>query len=197
VLARAFRDNPLNRAVIGGHAERRLRCNQLGMEVHLPVAHRFGEMSGAWREGRLVGVLAAVPSFAWPLPAAALGTRLRLAFRQGFGVASRWAEVSRALTAQHPLGGHAYLATLGVAPEAQGQGTGRALLAAWLAEVDAANSWAWLETDREECVPLYRAAGFEIQGQTELHGVPVSLMERRPAGDAGGATAGESAKLFA
>lgn len=167
------------------------------MAVHLPVAHRFGEMSGAWREGQLVGVLASVPAFGWPLPAPAWGARLRLAFRQGFRVASRWAEVSRALTAHHPLAGHAYLATLGVAPEAQGQGVGRALLAAWLSEVDAARSWAWLETDREECLPFYRAAGFETWGEMALHGVPVSLMERRPAFDQGGATSEESAKLFA
>ncbi len=167
------------------------------MAVHLPVAHRYGEMSGAWWEGQLVGVLASVPSFGWPLPAPAWGARLRLAFRQGFRVASRWAEVSRALTANHPLGGHAYLSTLGVAPEAQGQGIGRALLAAWLQEVDSNGSWAWLETDREECLPLYRVAGFEIQGEMELHGVPIALMERRPASDEGGATAEESAKLFA
>ncbi|MCP3983227.1 MAG: GNAT family N-acetyltransferase [bacterium] len=185
MLARAFRDNPLNRAVIGERPERRLRCNQLGMAVHLPVAHRHGEVRAAWRERRLVGVLVSVPSFGWPLPAPAFGARLRVAFRQGLGVASRWAEVSDALTAHHPLGAHAYLATLGVSPAAQGQGIGRALLAAWLGEVDAANQWAWLETDREQCLPLYESAGFQIQGEMGLHGVPVYLMERKPAAEAG------------
>lgn len=197
VLAHAFRDNPLNRAVVGGRAERRLRSNQLGMEVHLPLAHRYGEMRGAWRDGQLAGVLVSVPSFRWPLPAPAWRARLLLAFRQGLRVASRWAEVSEALAAQHPLGAHVYLATLGVAPAYQGQGVGRALLAAWLAEVDVADGWAWLETDREECLPLYQGVGFEIRGEMEILGVPVHPMERRPRTAHGGAVAGKSAKLFA
>lgn len=197
VLAHAFRDNPLNRAVIGERAERRLRCNRLGMEIHLPLAHRYGEIRGAWREGCLTGVLVSVPSFGWPLPAPAWRARLGLAFRQGLRVASRWAKVSDALTAHHPLGAHAYLATLGVAPACQGQGVGRALLAAWLAEVDAAGGWAWLETDRKECLSLYRGVGFEVRDELEIHGVPVHLMERTPSAEPGRAVAGESAKLFA
>ena len=36
VLGRAFRDNPMNRAVIGGDAERREACNRAGVEAYLP-----------------------------------------------------------------------------------------------------------------------------------------------------------------
>ncbi|MAE93594.1 MAG: hypothetical protein CL910_02940 [Deltaproteobacteria bacterium] len=168
----------MNRAVIGEPAERRLRCNRLGMRFHLPLALRHGTVSGAWHGPELVGVRVSLPAGSWPLPLAPWPARLRLALQQGFGPAGRWAEVARVLESCHPLGGHAYLSTLGVLPAAQRGGVGRALLWDWLDEVDRDGAWAWLETDRAECLPLYRSGGFEVRDEIEVLGVPVSLMER-------------------
>ena len=41
LLARAFRDNPINRAVIGGDDGRRLRVNSYGMRTSLLASRRF------------------------------------------------------------------------------------------------------------------------------------------------------------
>ena len=38
MLARAFRDNPLNRAVVGGSERRRVRSNRAGVAAYLPTA---------------------------------------------------------------------------------------------------------------------------------------------------------------
>ncbi len=182
MLAHAFRDNPLNRAVIGEPAARRLRCNRLGMQLQLGQYLAHGEVVGAWRGPELVGVRMTVPPHHWPLPFSPFSARLRHALRVGFRVSGRWSQVGEVLEAHHPIGGHAYLAILGVRPHAQGQGVGRALLSAWLEEVDAAEAWAWLETDREACLPFYRAGGFELRESLEILGTPVHLMER-PARD--------------
>lgn len=112
-----------------------------------------------------------------------------MALRQGFRVSGRWAEVGERLEAEHPLGGHAYLAMLGVHPEAQRGGVGRTLLMDWLREVDEAGAWAWLETDRETCLPFYGSGGFEVKKRLELLGTPVHLMER-PASGPRSATSG-------
>lgn len=171
--------------MIGGSEKRRLRCNRLGMRFHLPLALRYGRLSGAWRGAELIGVRISLPPHGWPIPLAPWPARLRLALRQGFGVAGRWAEVAQLLESRHPQGGHAYLSTLGVLPAAQRAGVGRALLGDWLDEVDRDGAWAWLETDREACLPFYRSGGFELREQTVVLGVPVSLMERpAPAAEA-------------
>jgi hypothetical protein len=63
LLARAFRDNPLNVAVIGGgDPARRLRVNAHGLRSLLPTAHAHGCVrdaapSGGWR--RSIGVAGA------------------------------------------------------------------------------------------------------------------------------------------
>jgi hypothetical protein len=61
LLARAFRDNPLNVAVIGGTAERRLRVNLHGMRALLPTAARWARVAAADRSGRMLGALIATP----------------------------------------------------------------------------------------------------------------------------------------
>ena len=78
VLARAFRDNPLDRAVIGPDEGRRLRALVAGIEVHLPIAARWGWVVGAHDAEGLAGVLVAEPPFARPLPLAPLLDRLRI-----------------------------------------------------------------------------------------------------------------------
>jgi len=178
LLARAFRDNPLNRAVIGEPAGRRLRCNQVAMRVHLPLAAASGSVRVARRERRLAGVLIAAPPGTWPFPRPGLGGGLRLVLGQGPRVVRRWSEVSQALQAQRWIGPHWYLASLAVEPELWGRGIGSALLRAWLEEVDAESARAYLETDSPENVGFYRRAGFVVERELRILGVPIHLMER-------------------
>jgi ribosomal protein S18 acetylase RimI-like enzyme len=180
ILARAFRDNPLNRAVIGDSPEERLRSNDIGMRVHLPVARAHGRVLLARAEGRPAAVLVGVPPFGWPLPLPPFRQRLRLVFGQGWEVARRWAEVAAALQEHHWIGPHWYLATLGVEPALWGRGLGSRLLREWLRTVDADRSRAFLETDSHENVRFYERAGFRQLREVSVLGVPVYLMERAP-----------------
>jgi len=180
VLARAFRDNPLNVAVIRGGPERRLRSNLHGMRALLPAARTHGE-AWALREGsRLCAALVAVPPLMHPLPPAPLALRLRALFGQGMGAALRWARVFEALDALHPEEPHWYLGTFGVDPPLQRRGHGSVLLSAWLAGPDAEAGAVYLETDRIENVPFYERAGFGVLRETAVLGVPVWCMRREP-----------------
>jgi ribosomal protein S18 acetylase RimI-like enzyme len=182
VLARAFRDNPLNVAVIGAQdAERRLRVNAVGLRSLLPVAQAHGRVRVLRDESGVAAVLIAAPPAAYPLPPPPFVSRLRLAFGQGLRVSRRWAEVFAALAPLHPAEPHWYLGTLGVDPSRQARGLGRALLSDWLGDVDRGESCAWLETDRAENVAFYERAGFAVAGETRIFAVRVWLM-RRPAG---------------
>jgi ribosomal protein S18 acetylase RimI-like enzyme len=188
LLARAFRDNPLNVAVIGSvDPALRLRVNAHGLRALLPTAQAHGRVRVRRIGGELAAVLIAAPPDAFPLPAASFAQRLRSSFGQGLRVARRWAAVFEALAPLHPPEPHWYLSTLGVDPREQRRGLGRALLAAWLADVDRDASCAYLETDRPENVAFYERAGFVVLGETRIFSVPVWRM-RRP--EASGARAG-------
>jgi ribosomal protein S18 acetylase RimI-like enzyme len=178
VLARAFRDNPLNVAVIGPDPERRLRVNLHGARALLPTALAHGLVLASREQGQVHGVLIATAPFGWPLPAPSFGVMLRRVLGQGLRVARRWSLVFDALARVHPSAPHGYLATLGVAPEAQRRGAGSALLEHWLGLVDGDGVPAWLETDREANLSFYRRAGFEVALRTQVLGATVWCMSR-------------------
>jgi GNAT superfamily N-acetyltransferase len=171
VLARAFRDNPLNRAVVRGGESRRVRANRAGVAAYLPTALERARVLAAREGGALSGVLVATPPWRWPMPGPSFAGLLRLLWGQGLGVAKRWSEVSRELREHHPQGPFWYLATLGVEPARWGRGAGRALLADFLAP-------AYLETDRLELERYYARLGFAVRERIAVYGVPVLLMER-------------------
>jgi ribosomal protein S18 acetylase RimI-like enzyme len=81
----------------------------------------------------------------------------------------------------HPHEDHWYLPFIGVRPEAQGRGTGAALLAHGLARVDDDRMPAYLEATSRRSVPLYRSAGFEVIGVVESPGYPEIFAMWRPA----------------
>jgi ribosomal protein S18 acetylase RimI-like enzyme len=180
VLARAFRDNPLNRGVVGGSERRRVRANRAGVAVYLPAALERARVTTVRQGGALAGVLVATPPYRWPIPGPSMGGFLRLLWGQGFRVARRWGEVARELARHHPQGPLWYLATLGVEPALWGRGAGQALLRDFVAQVDADGSGAYLETDRRELVGFYERAGFRVEQEIEVFGVKVQLMERWP-----------------
>ncbi len=184
MLSRTFRDNPLNRALIGVDSTRRMRSNRAGMRASLTATRNVAarlvcaaadEPEIAW-EGALIGF---APG-AYPAPAPPILTQLRCFFVQGPRVANRWSEVFRQLDAIHPVEPHAYLGILGVAVSRQGQGVGSRLLNAWLGDVDAEGVPSYLETDKETNVVFYQRAGFEVIEQAKIYGTRVWCM-RRPA----------------
>ncbi|MFQ5416515.1 MAG: GNAT family N-acetyltransferase [Myxococcota bacterium] len=180
VLARAFRDNPLNQAVIrSDDPARRLHSNLHGMRSLLPVALSHGHVLAARAGGRLAGVLISAPPGVYPLPPPSLGSRLRCLVGQGWRVASRWGRVFDVLRSHHPQQPSWYLGTLGVEPELQGCGVGSALVSAWLEEVDRDHGPAYLETDVEDNVRFYARAGFDVEGEVSVQGVPIWRMWRQ------------------
>lgn len=66
---------------------------------------------------------------------------------------------------------HYYLFALGVAPDGQGRGVGRQLTGEMLAKIDEAHMPAYLETQFERNVPLYRSLGFRVVEQAPFPGL--------------------------
>jgi len=179
ILACAFRDNALNRAVIASdEPNRRLRSNRYGMLGLLPVAHDLGSVLVAKSERVITGALVSSPPDRFPLPPPAWWPRLRCLVGQGWRVAQRWGDVFDALLQLHPIEPHWYLATLGVEPSQQRRGVGAALLDAWLIGVDRSGLPAYLETDAASNVAYYQRAGFRVANETEILGVSVWCMNR-------------------
>ena len=180
MLAVAFADNPLNRAVIrSDDHERRVRSNLYGMRAVLPTAAAWGCVWLARRNGSPTGALISTPPGRYPLPTPGPGTRLACLVGQGRRVSQRWAEVFRALDAVHVREPHWYLSSMGVRRELQGSGVGRTLLRDWLAEVDTTGAPAYLETDRSENIPFYEGGGFRVVRESVVIGVPIWHMIRR------------------
>ncbi len=186
-LASAFRDNPLNRAVIRGGPGRRLRSNRHGMRATLAAAGgccsiRVPDAGAAALPGSLdgpaLGGLIAVPPGAWPLPPPPLLAQFGIWLGQGFGPLRRWGRVYHLLAEYHPATPHWYLQLLGVGVDSRRRGIGSALLESWLREVDADALPAYLETDRPENVSFYRRFGFDVVGTHEIWATPIWRMER-------------------
>jgi GNAT superfamily N-acetyltransferase len=179
LLARAFRDSPLNRRVLGRRAPlARLRANAHGLRAALPAALAHGLVTGVLADAALAGVLVAAPPPGGPFPAPPLLRRLRSALGQGLAASRRWAALDEDLAAWRLAESHWRLASLGVEPGLTGRGLGAALLSEWLARVDRDALPARLETDDARNLPFYARAGFVVAEEIELHGVPVWLMRR-------------------
>jgi ribosomal protein S18 acetylase RimI-like enzyme len=181
VLARAFRDNPLNVAVIGTEDPgRRLRSNAAGARTLLSAVEGRGEAWCARSGERVVGALVGMPPHAYPPPLPSLACRLRCLLGQGWRVARRWAQVFQALDALHPIEPHWYLGSLGVDPDHHGRGVGTALLRHWLARADDDGTGVYLETDLLENVGFYERMGFVVVQEAEILGIRVWCMHRPP-----------------
>jgi hypothetical protein len=178
VLARAFADNPVNVAAIGGTREERIRCNKLGMRALLPVALRHGRVFAAHAGTSVLGCLIATPPLAHPLPPPSVVARLRCRLGQGKRVTLRWAEAFRTLDDLHPREPHWYVGSLGVAPEAQRRGVGAALLGHFLRWADADGLPGYLETDRHENLVFYEGRGFRVEERIQVLGASAWRMWR-------------------
>jgi ribosomal protein S18 acetylase RimI-like enzyme len=177
VLARAFLDNPMNRAIHGPRPGRRLRANRAGLRA-LVEDTAFVLEARIGLEGReLLGGLVAAPPDVRVLPAPAPARQLGCLWHQGPRAVGRWGRVAGAFLQRRPLLPHWYLAVLGIDPVAQGRGAGSSLLRAWLNEIERSTARdgtfapVYLECDRPASVAFYRRHGFEVLFELELEGV--------------------------
>jgi ribosomal protein S18 acetylase RimI-like enzyme len=180
VLARAFRDNPLDLAVIGGDPGLRVRSISHGMRASLRTAYGTCTILAAATDANRnpVGILLAVPPGRFPLAPIPLFTHLRAILGQGLRVATRWGVVYRTLEEVHPREPHWYLSLLGVDPPQQRLGVGRALLSTWIERVDRDRMPSYLETDREGNLAFYERAGFRVVRELRVFGAAVWCMGR-------------------
>ncbi|MTI51333.1 MAG: GNAT family N-acetyltransferase [Alcanivorax sp.] len=177
VLARAFVDDPFWRWLCRPEDfPVRLRRGMAAQLRHLALPGRVDHIPGAgaalwsppgqWRLG-LWQQLRFLPDFAAITGLARLPGRLR-------GI--------QHIQQLHPKRPHWYLQVLGVAPEQQGRGHARRLLAPVLALCDRDGHGAFLETCEPDNLPLYRRFGFEVirEDRVAANGPPIWLMWRPP-----------------
>ena len=178
-LVRAFADDPVANFMFAGDRRRRLGLHsfftsQINRQ-YLPGGHVYTteDLAGAavWgspdrhRNG-LTELLQLLPTAPFLVSARAVRA-LRLLFE---------------VDSLHPKEPHWYLATLGTAPERQGQGVGAALLQPALTLADRDGMPAYLESSKERNVSFYARFGFEVV--EELHSAvgspPMWRMWREP-----------------
>jgi ribosomal protein S18 acetylase RimI-like enzyme len=116
-----------------------------------------------------------------------LATELRAlpVLLQACGVArfSRLTALRAMMDAHHPMDRpHAYLMFLGVSRRAQGLGVGSRLLKVGTDRCDAAGQAAYLETQTERNISLYRRHGFEVisENRARADAPPMWSMWREP-----------------
>jgi len=179
VLGRAFDADPIFHAILPNDTQRRRALPVLFREwirlLHLPhpeTSFTTDDLAGAalWSPPGAWHVSLGAMARMGPSMIAAMGTRTIPGLR-----------VLRAVEAPHPKERHYYLRLLACEPDRQGQGVGSSLLAPMLAELDARQENAYLESSNERNVPLYRRHGFEITGEVVTHlGPRAWLMWRKP-----------------
>lgn len=98
----------------------------------------------------------------------------------GVAGALRGLDLADRLEKNHPHKPHAHLVFLGVAPHAQGQGVGSAMLKHALADLDAQRMIAFLECSSERNKALYARHGFDVTGELDLPGLHFWSMTRAP-----------------
>jgi len=161
VLAAAFADDPALAWIFPDAARRPARLARFfglitNADARLPLAQLA--LDG---DGGIIGAALWRPPGAWALPATSLIANLPRLIAC-FGTAlPRTLGLMGAMDHQHDRRPHWYLQFVGVAPAAQGQGMGGALLRAGLAR--AAGQPCYLETATPSNVGLYQAHGFAVR----------------------------------
>ncbi|ATL31942.1 GNAT family N-acetyltransferase [Streptomyces formicae] len=161
-LGRAFADYPFTRHVVDAddHEERVRRFQELFLT-------RVGMVYGrVWVAGAGRAVAVWTTPDRDPAPGfAAVGPLIgELA-----GARKAWFDAAdRALRPLRPRRPAWFLATVGVDPDAQGQGLGRAVIGPGIEAADKAGYPAFLETSTERNVAFYRRLGFAVTAEITL-----------------------------
>ena len=187
-LAAAFFDDPTSRFLL---PREQSRGRWLRLIHQASLRHLLPEGHVHTIEGDGVsGVIGLVSPGRYPLPTVRfLRHIIPIVLRLPTGGFSPGRAV-RALHAQgmierlHLKETHWYVALLGVRPERQGEGLGRALLDPALARADRDRLPTYLETSNERNLTFYGRFGFEVMQEVSIPGggPPVWTMLRQPVG---------------
>jgi GNAT superfamily N-acetyltransferase len=180
VLAVAFHDDPVLGWLLPADKNRHERLRRFfALELH-QLAFKRGTV---WTCDGLAGAALWTPPRAWARPRRTYITH-GPEFLRVFGPRLPNAIALQALIEFHHLRlPHYYLAAIGVAPAAQGNGVGSALIAPTLARCDRDGVPAYLEATSERNAALYERHGFRVRRELRLgSSPPLWLMIRPPTG---------------
>jgi GNAT superfamily N-acetyltransferase len=174
MLSRAFGRNPIHRAAFG---DRAVECNRTFFRAGLSLFR--GRRLVALQGQRIVGFAHWVEA---PGCQHSAGQRARLlpVMLGGFGVRStiRVGSWLSAWARHDAEGPHSHFGPIGVDPEAQGCGVGRALMVRYCAGLDDASAPGYLETDEPRNVAFYQRFGFQVIQEAMVIGTPTFFMAR-------------------
>src|SRR5262249_406656 len=177
VIGLAFADNPNTLAVLRGDRARAPAAMRSAVRI-AKLDRRYSDVLVAETNGRLVGALNAAPC---PPCQLRPGEKLKAgpAMVRVLGRATlRQLKLSGVWAKHDPRERHWHLGPIGVHPECQGRGVGTGLLGSFLAMVDEQRSPAYLETDVDRNVVLYRKVGFGVIAEQDIFGVNNRFMWR-------------------
>ncbi|MEO8195449.1 MAG: GNAT family N-acetyltransferase [Thermoanaerobaculia bacterium] len=134
--------------------------------------------------GRVLGVAMGYDTErpVWPAAFASAWQRLE---DETPGFAARLAAYEAISHAHAPPAPHYYLGVLGVHPSAQGQGAGKALLAAFCrrSAADPLSAGVFLDTSQPASLEFYLRNGFTIRGEDDLDGTSLWCVFRSDAAE--------------
>ncbi len=177
VIGLAFADNPNTLAIVRGDRARARRMMQGAVRV-AKFGRTWSDALVAVRGTTVVGALNAAQ---WPNCQMTITEKIKTApsmlrimttaLPRAFTMMATW-------EGHDPREPHWHIGPIGVRPEMQGRGVGKALLERFLTTVDAEHSAAFLETDVDRNVELYEKFGFRIADQEVILGVDNRFMWR-------------------
>jgi ribosomal protein S18 acetylase RimI-like enzyme len=177
VIGLAFADNPNTLMLARGDRDRAERMMRAVVRV-AKLSRKWSHVLVAVAASDIVGVLNAAE---WPNCQLRAWEKLRTAPAL---IGAMGSAIPRALkmtgvwAKQDPQRPHWHIGPLGVSPDHQGHGIGKALLAKFLETVDGNGSPAYLETDVERNVALYEKFGFKVVARADIAGVDNRFMWR-------------------
>ena len=173
MLARAFDDDPL---AIFSHPRASSRPRRLAYFFALRMRSLLGEEMCFCDEDRRGAALWA-PHDAWRASPGEQLRLMRLANRRLPWLLAGFTRMEKL----HPHEAHYYLMTLGVSPEAQGQGLGSRLMTPMLERCDREGVPAYLESSKERNIAFYARHGFRVTEEMRFpRGPKLWLMWRDP-----------------
>lgn len=180
LLGLAMADNPNHVAAYRG--DKSVRASRHAVLMRAVLGRRRGEVQfGAFHGDDIVGFVAATPTPGCRPSPGEVARLLPSLTRLGPASLARVLAWQRAWDRHHPTSPHLHVGPLAVHPGWRGQGLGRELLHQVVLSPgrDESALPAYLETDREENVGFYRAAGFAVLSEGAVLGRPNWFMGRR------------------
>lgn len=177
VVGLAFSENPSTLANVNGNRARARRVTRDAVRV-AKFGRTWSYALVAVQEGAVVGALNAAE---WPHCQLGMAEKIKTTPSMVWIMKTALPRAFTMMTrreAHDPHEPHWHIGPIGVRPEVQGHGVGKALLKRLLTTVDEQGSPAFLETDVDRNVELYESLGFNVTSREDIVGVNTSFMWR-------------------